>query len=95
MFLHIQVAAMWVIDRERPMLDELVNLLHDRQSLPAVTTAVYAEIVSEHMDSLGFRCKSLARQLTVRQRHLSSAAHHPVWASNCCAITSRPCNRCV
>ena len=75
MILQVQVAAMWVIDRERPMLDELVNLLHDRQSLPAVTAAVYAEIVSEHMDSLGFRCKSLARQPTVGQRHLSNTTY--------------------
>lgn len=46
---------MWVIDRDRPTLDELVNLLDARAPLPAVTHATYAEIVSRHMELLAFR----------------------------------------
>ena len=52
---HLQVAAMWAIDRERPIFDELINLLDTKAPLPAVTHATYAEIVAKHMDLLAFR----------------------------------------
>lgn len=50
-----QVVAMWVLDRERPALDELVNLLREGWQLPAVATGLYAQLVSKHMDLLCFR----------------------------------------
>lgn len=54
---------MWAIDRERPVFDELVNLLDSKVPLPAVTHATYAEIVAKHMDLLAFRCgKCLAKK---------------------------------
>lgn len=51
----VQVAAMWTIDRERSVFDELVNLLDAKSPLPAVAQATYLAIVSKHMDLLGFR----------------------------------------
>lgn len=51
----MQVAAMRAIDRERQIFDEVANLLHSRTLLPAVTTALYADLVSQHMELLGFR----------------------------------------
>lgn len=46
---------MRLIDRERAAFDELVNLLDSGSPLPAVCHATYADIVSKHLDLLGFR----------------------------------------
>lgn len=66
---------MWAIDRERPIFDQLVNLLDAKHPLPAVTHSTYAEIVARHMDLLTFRClPSNASRVPLGQAHCSSRA---------------------
>ena len=48
-----QLAAVWAIDRERLMFDELVALLE--RPLTEKTSSLYSTLISHYMDPLSFR----------------------------------------
>lgn len=51
----LQVAALRAIDRERPVFDELVNLVNGPYTLPAAAAPLYSELVSKYMALIGWR----------------------------------------
>ncbi len=53
--LLLQVAALRAIDRERPVFDELVNLVNGPHPLPADAAPLYSELVSKYMALIGWR----------------------------------------